>query len=101
MLYPLFSIQNILAVRTLLPQKDVTTHINQVIFKIGDDHVALGSDFDSFINLPEGLTSISKMRDLIISITDLTDKRKAKIENGNILRVIKMVEKLTVSKVFN
>jgi membrane dipeptidase len=67
--------------------------IDQVIRIVGEDHVALGSDFDGGPNLPLGMRDT---RDLPI-ITDAmlrrgySEARIRKFWGGNLLRVVKQI----------
>jgi membrane dipeptidase len=63
----------------------------------GIDHVGLGSDFDGVSNLlPEGLEDISKLPDLIQGLMDrgLSDADIVKIAGGNLIRVMREVERV-------
>lgn len=60
---------------------------------VGDDHVALGSDFDGGPPLPRQIKDVSDYRQMTKAMQDLgyTEKRIRKILGGNWLRVIREV----------
>jgi membrane dipeptidase len=60
---------------------------------VGEDHMALGSDFDGGPPLPQGMDDISDYPEMTKAMQRLgyTDERIQKILGGNLLRVIRQV----------
>lgn len=74
---------------------DVVAHINHVVKLVGIDHVGIGSDFDGVNCTPEGLDDVSKFPNLTRALLEngYSAADIAKIYGGNILRVMREVEK--------
>jgi membrane dipeptidase len=60
---------------------------------VGEDHIALGSDFDGGPPLPQGMEDISDYPEMTKAMQrrGYTDERIKKILGGNLLRVIRQV----------
>lgn len=69
----------------------IIEHIDYVVKKIGIDYVALGSDFDGFIHLPDGIKDISSLPVITQLLLDREYKEEEtkKILGENFLRVAK------------
>jgi membrane dipeptidase len=74
---------------------DVVAHIDHVVKLVGVDYVGLGSDFDGVGCTPDGLDDNSKYPNLTRALMDkgYTAGDIAKIYGGNLLRVMRAVEK--------
>jgi membrane dipeptidase len=75
--------------------KDVVNHIDHIVKIAGIDHVGLGSDFDGVTQLPTDLPDVSSYP---LVTQELLDRHYSegdikKILGGNLLRVMKAVEK--------
>jgi membrane dipeptidase len=79
--------------------KDVLDHIDHVVKLVGVDHVAIGSDFDGIGCTPEGLDDTSKFPNLTRGLLErgYSPSDIAKIYHGNIVRVLREVEKSAAS----
>lgn len=78
----------------------VIQHINHVRDLVGIDHVGIGSDFDGVgDSLPEGLKDVSMYPNLIEGLlkAGYSEADIEKVMSGNLLRVLKQVEKTAVS----
>lgn len=74
----------------------VIQHINHVRDLVGIDHVGIGSDFDGVgDSLPEGLKDVSMYPNLIEGLlkAGYSEADIEKVMSGNLLRVLKQVEK--------
>lgn len=74
----------------------VVKHINHVRDLVGIDHVGIGSDFDGVgDSLPDGLKDVSMYPNLIEGLLKegYSEADIEKIMSGNLLRVLKQVEK--------
>ena len=60
---------------------------------VGEDHIALGSDFDGGPPLPQNMEDISDYGELTKAMQQIgySDERIRKILGGNLLRVIRQV----------
>jgi len=79
--------------------KDVANHIDHVKNLVGIDYVGLGSDFDGTGGLlPVDLNDVSKYPNLVyeLLLRDYKDEEIEKILGGNLLRVWKQVEEISV-----
>ncbi|MBI4906546.1 MAG: membrane dipeptidase [Acidobacteria bacterium] len=74
---------------------DVVSHIRHVIKIAGVDHAGIGSDFDGVPCTPEGLDDVSKFPNLTRALLEsgLTATDIEKVYGGNLLRVMRAVEK--------
>src|SRR5437870_3061485 len=74
---------------------DLVAHIDHVVKLVGVDYVGLGSDFDGVQSVPEGMDDVSKLPNLTRALLEkgysAGDIRK--IYGGNLLRVMRAVEK--------
>lgn len=68
----------------------VADHVLHVIERVGDEHVAIGSDFDGVPDLPAGLEDCGKLPALIerLAARGLSDASLAKVASANVLRVL-------------
>lgn len=75
------------------PLDTVVSHIEHCMDVAGEDHVALGSDFDGIITTPEGLRDISALPNLTQRLLDRGHSKETvqKILGKNFLRVFKEV----------
>ncbi len=79
--------------RLCAPLEAVARHIERAIEVAGEDHVALGSDFDGFITLPKGLRDIEELchlTDLLLR-RGLSERTVEKVIGGNVTRVFEEV----------
>jgi membrane dipeptidase len=76
---------------------DVVANIDHVKQIAGIDTVGLGTDFDGIECTPEGLDSVSKFPNLTRALLEkgYTPAEIKKIYGGNILRVVRQVEKVS------
>ncbi len=74
---------------------DVVAHIDHVVKIAGVDYVGIGSDFDGISCTPEGLDDVSKFPNLTRALLEkgYTAEDIRKIYGGNLLRVMRAVEK--------
>jgi membrane dipeptidase len=80
-----------------LPSFEVLVdHIEHVARIAGEDHVGIGSDFDGFPLLPDGLESAADLPKIFDSLTKrgFTQPQMQKLLAGNLLRVFAEVEAL-------
>jgi membrane dipeptidase len=73
----------------LVPLSALIDHIDHVAQVAGMDHVGLGSDFDGFAILPEGLKSAADLPKIVTALEDrgYTAEQLKKLLGGNLLRV--------------
>ncbi len=73
----------------LAPLGSLVAHIDHVARVAGIDHVGLGSDFDGFPILPEGLKSAADLPKITAALEELgyTAEQLRKLLGGNLLRV--------------
>jgi membrane dipeptidase len=78
------------------PLKSLIDHIDHVAKVAGIDHVGLGSDFDGVTSLPEGIDSVADLPKITQALFERGYNREQihKILGGNILRVMRQVEKV-------
>jgi membrane dipeptidase len=76
--------------------KDAVDHIDHVAQVIGIDHVGIGTDFDGGGRI-EGCKSVAEMKNITIELVKrgYTKKDIEKIWGGNVMRVLREVEKLS------
>jgi membrane dipeptidase len=81
---------------TLAQAADHIDHIRKVA---GIDHVGLGGDFDGIENVVQGLEDVSKYPTLIAELLrrGYKDQEIRKITGQNILRVMRQVEKVSIT----
>jgi membrane dipeptidase len=74
---------------------DLVAHIDHVVKLVGIDYVGLGSDYDGVPGLPLGLDDVSKLPNLTRALLERGYKPEEirKIYGGNLLRVMRAVEK--------
>ena len=72
----------------------VVEHIDYVAQVAGIDHVGLGSDFDGFSLLPEGIASAADLPKITSALMErgYTAEQMKKILGGNLLRVMRAVQ---------
>jgi membrane dipeptidase len=72
----------------------VVDHIDHVAQVAGIDHVGIGSDFDGFAILPDGLESAADLPKITASLLarGYTSEQLRKILGGNLLRVLAAVQ---------
>src|SRR4029079_19430224 len=79
---------------------DVVAHIDHIRKIAGIDEIGIGSDFDGIDCVPVGLEDVSKYPNLTRALLEkgysAADIRK--IYGGNLLRVMKTVEKVAAAK---
>lgn len=65
--------------------RDIFKHIDYVIRNVGEDNVALGSDFDGWVKLPRGIRNPTDIRDLFINESNYSERilRKIFYENAH------------------
>jgi len=75
--------------------KDAVDHIDHVVQLVGIDHVGIGTDFDGGGGI-EGCYDVSEMGNITIELVrrGYTEKEIKKIWGGNLLRVLKEVERV-------
>jgi membrane dipeptidase len=75
---------------------DVADHIDHVRDVAGIDHIGIGSDFDGAPTMPEGLEDVSRYPALIeeLGSRGYRDEDLMKIAGGNVLRVMREVERI-------
>ena len=74
--------------------KDAVDHIDHVVQVIGIDHVGIGTDFDGGGGI-EGCKSVADMKNITLELVrrGYSKDEIAKIWGGNIMRVLRDVEK--------
>ncbi|MBL8233914.1 MAG: dipeptidase [Bryobacterales bacterium] len=74
---------------------DAVAHIDHVVKLVGVNHVGIGSDFDGIQCVPVGLEDVSKFPALTRALLDkgYSPEDLAKIYSGNLLRVMRAVER--------
>tara|TARA_Y100000758_G_C16063980_1_gene425579 strand:- start:2505 stop:2936 length:432 start_codon:yes stop_codon:yes gene_type:complete len=75
---------------------DVADHIDHIRSVIGIEHIGIGSDFDGVPSVPKGLEDVSQYPMLTAELLhrNYADEDIIKILGGNILRVMRQVEKI-------
>lgn len=78
----------------LAPLRALVDHIDHVAQVAGIDHVGLGSDFDGFPILPEGLQSAADLPKITAALVErgYREEQLAKLLGGNLLRVFGEVQ---------
>jgi membrane dipeptidase len=78
----------------LAPLRALIDHIDHVAQVAGIDHVGLGSDFDGFPILPEGLQSAADLPKITAALVErgYREDQLAKLLGGNLLRVFAAVQ---------
>jgi membrane dipeptidase len=78
----------------LAPLRALIDHIDHVAQVAGIDHVGLGSDFDGFPILPEGLNSAADLPKITAALYErgYTAPQLTKLLGGNLLRVFEKVQ---------
>jgi membrane dipeptidase len=76
---------------------DAADHIDHIRKIAGIDHIGLGSDFDGITAVPLGLEDVSTYPSLVAELLrrGYKDEEIGKIVGGNILRVMRQVEKVS------
>ena len=74
---------------------EVADHVEHVVKVAGIDHVGYGADFGSLTNHPKGLEDVSRYPYLTAELLrrGYTDAQMKKILGGNLLRVMREVER--------
>jgi membrane dipeptidase len=83
---------------------EVADHIDHITKVAGIDHVGLGADYDGLGNdLPEGLSNVGSYPALLAELMrrGWSDGDLAKLAGGNILRVMRAAEKVSVDLAAN
>ena len=75
---------------------DVADHIDHIRSVIGIEHIGIGSDFDGVPSVPKGLEDVSQYPMLTAELLhrNYADEDIIKILGGNILRVMRQIEKI-------
>jgi membrane dipeptidase len=78
----------------LAPLSALIDHIDHVAQVAGIDHVGLGSDFDGFPILPEGLSSAADLPKITAALVErgYSPEQLNKLLGGNLLRVFAAVQ---------
>jgi membrane dipeptidase len=94
-----FYAERLQGVLPLAPFRALIDHIDHVAQVAGIDHVGLGSDFDGFAILPEGMASAADLPKITAALTErgYTTEQLKKLLGGNLLRVFAEVEKAAVA----
>ena len=73
--------------------ENIVQHIQRIITVVGEDHVALGSDWDGAIVPPSDLRSVDMLPRLIDGLVraGLSDSQLEKLCSGNFLRVLQQL----------
>lgn len=76
---------------------DAADHIDHIRQVAGIDHIGIGGDFDGITSVPAGLEDVSTYPNLTAELLrrGYTDADMTKILGGNILRVMRAVEKVS------
>jgi membrane dipeptidase len=76
---------------------DAADHIDHIRKVAGIDHIGLGGDFDGIESVVLGLEDVSKYPDLVAELLrrGYKDDEVRKIIGGNVLRVMREVEKVS------
>ena len=84
----------------LAPFASLIDHIDHVAQVAGIDHVGLGSDFDGFPILPQGLESAADLPKITIALSErgYTSEQLHKLLGGNLLRVFGAVQAAAENK---
>jgi membrane dipeptidase len=74
----------------------IADHIDHAVQVAGIDHVGLGSDFDGIDSAPKGMEDVSKLPDLVRELArrGYSEEELKKILGGNLLRVMRQVERV-------
>jgi membrane dipeptidase len=74
----------------------IADHIDHAVQVAGIDHVGLGSDFDGIDSAPKGMEDVSKLPDLVRELArrGYSEQDLKKILGGNLLRVMRQVERV-------
>jgi membrane dipeptidase len=75
----------------------IADHIDHAVQVGGVDHVGLGSDFDGIDSAPVGMEDVSKLPDLVRELArrGYSEQDLKKILGGNLLRVMRQVERVS------
>jgi membrane dipeptidase len=78
--------------------KDAVDHIDHVVQIIGIDHVGIGTDFDGGGGI-DGCKTVAEMKNITIELVrrGYTKKDIEKIWGGNVMRVLREVERLATN----
>ncbi len=84
----------------LAPFTSLIDHIDHVAQVAGIDHVGLGSDFDGFPILPQGLESAADLPKITAALAErgYTTEQLHKLLGGNLLRVFGAVQAVAAKK---
>lgn len=80
-------------VRTRCARSAIVDHLQHVIDLVGEDHAAIGTDYDGMINPPRDLVDVTHHPLLVQDMLDRgwSEGRIRKILGGNYLRVVRTV----------
>jgi membrane dipeptidase len=94
-----FYAEHLAATLPLPPLSVLVDHIDHVAQVAGIDHVGLGSDFDGFAILPQGMASAADLPRITAALHDrgYTEDQLRKILGGNLLRVFGDVQAFAAS----
>jgi len=78
---------------------DVADHIEHIVRIAGHDHVGIGGDFDGITSTVEGLDGVEDYPSLFAELIrrGWSDKNLAKFAGGNVLRVLRQAELVSLS----
>ncbi|MCJ7554089.1 MAG: dipeptidase [Ignavibacteriaceae bacterium] len=78
-----------------VPLTDLANHLDHIKNLIGADHIGIGSDFDGFTGVVEGLEDCSKFPNLLEELArrGWTEDELKKLASENFLRVFRETEK--------
>lgn len=84
----------------LAPFTSLIDHIDHVVQVAGIDHVGLGSDFDGFPILPQGMESAADLPKITAALAErgYTTEQLHKLLGGNLLRVFGAVQEVAAKK---
>lgn len=76
------------------PLEHLVNHFDHVAQIAGTDHVGIGSDFDGFAILPEGIESAADLPKITQALAGrgYTEEQLRKLLGGNVLRVMREIE---------
>lgn len=89
-----FYAQNLQQTLPRAPLSSLIDHIDHVIQVAGIDHVGLGSDFDGFPILPDGIDSAADLPKITAALAErgYREDQLKKLLGGNLLRVFRAVQ---------
>jgi membrane dipeptidase len=89
-----FYAEHLCDILPLVPLSSLIDHIDHVAQVAGIDHVGLGSDFDGFPILPDGLRNGADLPNITAALVErgYRSEQLAKLLGGNLLRVFQEVQ---------